>query len=525
MAQIPYLEGTGKLTTLYVDGKPFHARSGEIHNSSSSSLQYMDECVWPALRGMNMNCVVAPIFWECVEPQEGVFDFTLIDGLIQQARREGVRLVFLWFGLWKNSASTYVPEWVKLDHDRFWYVERADKQPLLMMGFQPQRIISPLCEEGVKADAKAFAAVMKHIKEVDDQHTVITMQVENEIGVIGSARDHSKTAEAAFQQQIPAALAEAFGVSGTWSEAFGGDADETFMAWYYASAVQKIIEAGKAELPLPMYVNAWLEQQPWTPGSYPSGGPQFKMHKVWRVAAPGVDFFAPDIYVDYFRGVCDEYASDGNPLFIPEVRQTADTVAFYLYAVGKHNVICFAPFGVEDMQGGAAMMDAETLAMLNISTEAMNSGDNAGALLGDVYGKVASIEDLVEKAHREGRIHGFMETADARSEIVHLSNLDLTFGYYSGNPFAPKGPGATAAGGLVIELDDYEFLVLATGCTLSFAMPEGSPYSVEILSKEEGHFEDGKWVRGRILNGDEQYRHTFGKVAEFQKYKLHPYLY
>ena len=119
MAHIPYIEGTGKQAALYVDGKPFYARSGEIHNSSASSLEYMDARVWPALRNMNMNCVVAPIYWECVEPQEGVFDFTLIDGLLSQARRENVRLVLLWFGLWKNAASTYAPEWVRTDHKRF----------------------------------------------------------------------------------------------------------------------------------------------------------------------------------------------------------------------------------------------------------------------------------------------------------------------------------------------------------------------------------------------------------------------
>ena len=521
MAQLPYLEGSGKLTTLYVDGKPFHARSGEIHNSSSSDLAYMDARVWPALRGMNLNCVVAPIYWECVEPEENVFDFTLIDGLLQQARREGVKLVFLWFGLWKNSSSAYVPGWVKLDGERFAYVKNAGDKPLLFMNGLPHRIITPLCEAAVAADAKAFAAVMRHLNEVDEEHTVITVQVENEIGVMGAARDHSDLAEAAFAQPVPAALAEAMGVTGTWSEAFGKDADETFMAWHYGQAVEKIVQAGKAELNLPMYVNAWLEQSPWTPGTYPSGGPQFKMHKVWRAAAPSVDFFAPDIYVDYYKDVVDEYASDGNPLFIPEVRQTADTVAFYLYAVGKHNAMCFAPFGVEDMSGGAAeQVDAATLAALNISAEAMQSG-GAGALLGDVYGKVASIEELIEKAHREGKIHGFMDGGE-RSEVVHLSHVDLKFGY-TPNAFAPKAPGEPASGGLVIELSDYEFLVLATGCTMSFSAPEGASHSLELLTKEEGHFENGQWVRGRILNGDEAYFTRFGMPAEFIKFKVYPY--
>ena len=522
MAQIPYLEGSGRLTTLYVDGKPFHARSGEIHNSSSSDLAYMDRRVWPALRPMHLNCVVAPIYWECVEPQEGSFDFTLIDGLIAQARRENVRLVLLWFGLWKNSASTYVPGWVKTDRARFWYVQGPAGRPLTYMGALRQQIISPLCAEAVAADARAYAAVMAHLAAVDEERTVITMQVENEIGVLGAARDYSPAAEAAFAAEIPAPMAEAFGVTGTWAEAFGADAAEIFMAWHYGRAVETIAAAGKAAYPLPMYVNAWLEQPPWTPGSYPSGGPQFKMHKVWRVAAPSIDFLAPDIYVDNYRDVCDEYASDGNPLFIPEVRQTADTVAFYLYAVGRHNAMCFAPFGVEDMTGGSAGMDAQTLALLNISAEAMKAGANAGQLLGSAYEQVANMEPLIERAHREGRIHGFLD-AGARSEIVRLSKLDLQFSFGGMNPMAGKAPGAAAAGGLVIELSEYEFVVLACNCSMSFSPAEDNPCELTLLSKEEGRYVDGQWVRGRILNGDEQYLNRFGGEASCLRFQLAPY--
>lgn len=519
MAQIPYLTGTGKQTALMVDGKPFHARSGELHNSSASDLQYMEEKVWPALREMHLNCVVSPIYWECVEPEEGVFDFALLDGLLAQARREGVRLVLLWFGLWKNSASEYVPQWVKKDHQRFWEVRApGGGLPSFINGLH-HRIISPLCAEAVQADAKAYAAVMAHLKEADEQHTVIMMQVENEIGIIGCARDHSPAAEAAFAGQVPDALAEAMGVSGTWAEAFGPDAAENFMAWHYGRAVETIIEAGKAQLALPMYVNAWLEQAPWTPGSYPSGGPQFKVHQIWRAAAPQVDLFAPDIYVDNYRDVVDEYASDGNPLFIPEVRQTADTVAFYLYAVGAHNCLCFSPFGVEDMTGMGEKPDAMTLQMLNIAQDAMGGG--AGKLLADAYDKVAGMEEILEQAHREGRAHGFLDNG-ARSEVVHLAQVDLHI-QYGMNPMAGKAPGLPCAGGLVVELSDDEFILLATGCAVDITAHEGVDASVQLLTKEEGRFENGQWVRGRILNGDERYRNTFGLPAQLQRFKIDLY--
>lgn len=518
MSRIPYIEGTGRLTTLYVDGKPFHARSGEIHNSSSSCLDYMDESVWPALRPLNMNCVVAPIYWECVEPEENVFNFDLIDGLLAQARREKVRLILLWFGLWKNAASTYVPRWVKQDQKRFWYEKAPNNQPLSWPGGLSTRIISPLCQEGVDADAKAFAAVMRHLKEADgEEHTVVMMQVENAIGCLGAARDYSPVAEAAFAEQIPSALAEAFGIRGSWAEAFGSRAPEAFMAWHYGRAVERIASSGKSAYPLPMYVNAWLEDG--EPGNYPSGGPQFKNYHIWRIAAPSIDVYAPDNYQDCFREVCDEYASEGNALLIPETRSSADSVAFFLYAVGRHNAMCFAPFGIEDMMTDSGM-DPEVLAMLNISTDALTTSREAGRLLGSAYTSVESIEELIDIAHREGRIHGFMDNG-VRKEVVHLTNVDLEFNYGNKGPFASQSKGAKG-GGLVIELGDYEFLVLAANCTMSYKSKEGSAQRLDLISKEEGYFAGGKWVRKRILNGDEIYHSGFKKEASFLKYELLP---
>lgn len=513
---LPRIEGSGKDARLIVDGKPFFARAGEIHNSSSSNLEYMENRVWPALRGMHLNCVVAPIFWECVEPEEGKFDFTLIDGLIAQARREGVRLVLLWFGLWKNSGSDYVPSWVKLDNKRFFTVKAPSGDLPLFINNLSNRIISPFCEDAVASDAMAFSKVMAHLREVDEKHTVIAIQVENEIGIIGCARDYSPAAEEAYQKEVPDELKKSLGISGSWEEAFGNDAPETFMAWHYGRAVQKIMEAGKKELDLPMYVNAWLEQPPYTPGSYPSGGPQFKMQKIWKLAAPDAAFIAPDIYVDNYRDVCREYNSFGNPLFIPEVRNSADAVAFYLYAVGGHNVLCFSPFGVEDMAGGSGATDADVLAALNISESALASGDRAGSLLGEAYALVESMEDLLEEGRKSGRLHGFLDDGN-RSEIIHLENADLQINFGL-NPMQGKAPGSPAAGGLVLELSPYEFVVLATGCTLSISPHEGRAGCINLLTKEEGKFVNGEWVRGRILNGDERYVHRFGKHAELQRF-------
>ena len=205
---IPRIQNDNGIQTLYVHDKPFFARSGEIHNSSASNLDYMKEHVWQALRELNMNSVIVPLYWETMEPQEGIFDFTLLDGLIDQAREEQKHLIFLWFGLWKNAESMYVPAWMKQDTDTYFRVRKVNGESI--------NTISPFCEAAIEKDANAFAKVMAHIREIDEQKsTVIFVQVENEIGLLGTERDYSKEAEEKFKEVVPAELKELCATEGS----------------------------------------------------------------------------------------------------------------------------------------------------------------------------------------------------------------------------------------------------------------------------------------------------------------------
>ena len=140
---------------------------------------------------------------------------------------------------------------------------------------------------------------------------------------------------------------------------------------------------------------------------------------------------------------------------------------------------------------------------------------SAGKLLGDVYGKVADMENLIENAHREGKVHGFLSNSSDRAGTVQLPQITLQF-HYNDNRTA-------AAGGLVVELSDYEFVVLACNCSMTYAPADENPYYLDLLSKEEGRYTDGVWQRRRIMNGDEQYMHVFTQEATCFKFKFCPY--
>jgi beta-galactosidase GanA len=194
----PHLESRHGVRQMVVDGSPFLMLGGELNNSSSSSREYMKP-IWPELAKKNLNTVLAAVTWELTEPVEGKFDFSVVDGLIQDARAHNMHLVFLWFGSWKNGESTYVPYWVKTNPQRFPLIKNGSGQAL--------NVLTTFSAATRDADARAFGALMRHIREVDgQQHTVLMMQVENETGVLGDTRDRSAVANRAYAGLVPAQL-------------------------------------------------------------------------------------------------------------------------------------------------------------------------------------------------------------------------------------------------------------------------------------------------------------------------------
>ena len=496
-SQAPHLNPQGSSTQLIVDGKPFLIRGGELGNSSSSSLEYMRP-IWSKLASMNLNTVLMPVYWEMIEPKEEKYDFSLFDGLIQQARKNQIRIVPLWFGSWKNSMSTYVPEWVKTNQTRF--PRSQDKSGHSI------EILSTFSKENMDADARAFAAFMRHLREFDSSdHTVVMVQVENEIGMIPDSRDRSAVANKLFAEPVPSELmnylqqhknslsselskawsAAGSKTTGNWEEIFGkGPAtDEIFMAWYFARYTNRVAEAGKNEYPIPMYVNAALIRPGYMPGQYPSAGPLPHLIDIWRAAAPKIDFLAPDIYFQNFAEWARKYQKPGNPVFIPEVQFGQLSAVNALYAVGQLDAIGYSPFSIE------------------------SADEPLRNVLSDCYDILAQLSPTILANQGKGNSAGLLpEGPEQRApQQIHLGGYTLNITYERAASTSSQSSDAPS-GGLVIATSKDEFIFAGTGLVITFDAEGPGDSLTGILSAEEGKFVNDQWVAGRRLNGDQTHQ-------------------
>jgi len=519
-AALPHLKNQGSAVQLIVDDRPFLILGGELGNSTASSLNYM-KSIWPKLVQLNLNTALIPVYWDLIEPREGTFDFMLIDGLLEQARQNNLRLILLWFGSWKNSMSCYAPGWVKTNPDRF---PRAR-----LKNGQPMEIMSAFSKENCDADARAFASLMRYLRQSDShKHTVIMVQVENEVGMLSDARDWSPAANQAFSGPVPTELIDyltekketlipefharwakkGFKTVGTWEEVFGKGlpTDEIFMAWHYGRYVQAVAAAGKAEYPLPMFVNAALIRPGYKPGQYPSAGPLPHLMDIWRAAAPAIDFLSPDIYFPNFAYWCRQYHQSANPLFIPEAQKGPDSAAQALYAIGQHNSMGYSPFSIENIE------------------------NPANAPLANCYGLLRQLSHLILRS--QGTFMSAGVLLDKQNPIQEIKlgryNLtvshDYTWGWSGGDPKAPSWP---KAGGILLIQGPDEYLIAGTGLIITFASQcPGQTASIQWI--QEGNYdEEESWVPGRWLSGDESHqgRHLRIPMGQFaiQRIRLYQY--
>ncbi|MGR3811908.1 GH35 family beta-galactosidase [Jiulongibacter sp. NS-SX5] len=520
LAQKPYLKTTGNTTQLMVDGQPFLIRGGELGNSTASTIENMKP-VWEKLTAMNLNTVLIPIYWELIEPKEGEFDFKLVNDLILEARQHDLKVVPLWFGSWKNSMSSHAPSWVKLDQERFPRV-KDDRG-------QSQEILSPFSQEVLEADKKAFVALMEFIKRIDEEeNTVIMVQVENEIGMLPSARDHQALAQKAFEKNVPKGLTEylkknqevlvpefasvwkANGAKtwGNWEEIFGANVytDESFMAYYYSVFTNDITAAGKAVYDLPMYVNAALNRTGREPGEYPSAGPLPHLMDVWKAGGTAIDFLSPDFYNPDFKHWCDLYARQHNPLFVPEHGFDETVAAKALYLFGHYQGLGFSPFHIE-------------------KKDTPEEED-----LGKAYTLVENISHLIHQKNGTSQLDGVLLSKAIPGTKLRMGDYLL----HCKNDYTLSWtPGARTndwplGGAIIIQTAPNEFFVSGTGVVVTFEHVADKNLNVGLLKVDEGSFDAAQnWVVKRHLNGDQthQGRHVSIPTGSFQTQRVELYTY
>lgn len=457
------ITGNGPQRCLSVNGRQMLMLAGELSNSAATCKSDIDS-VLPRMSRLGLNTVLVPAQWDLTEPEEGKYDFSLIDETINVARQNNLKIVFLWFGAWKNSMSCYAPLWFKADTKRF---PRA-----MTTAGKPLEIASAFSENILNADKKVFTALLRHIAAVDgDEHTVVMIQVENEIGMLESARDHSPLAEKSYK-------------SGEWRKVVGslnipsGDVlaeDEAFQAYYYAKYVEQLAVAGKKILDIPFYVNAAMNSRGRKPGEYPSAGPLAHLFPVWKKVAPHIDLCAPDIYDTGFKSWAAKYATKDNVLFIPESRCCENSGVRALYTFGEHHAIGFGPFAIDE-------------------APASQTGCVSAA-----YGLMRQLSNLLLNGNSNGKHHeaqgkemkswGVLFSQEDKERVIEDGNTVLTCRHNFTLPWDPRATNGQTwqeGGAYILRLAPNDYIIAGSGVVVVFQTKTEKEQAENVKTGEDG---------------------------------------
>ncbi|MES2441875.1 MAG: DUF5597 domain-containing protein [Pseudomonadota bacterium] len=507
---VPRIVSKNGRHALIVDGAPFLMLAAQANNSSNYPAALPK--VWPVIDQLHANTLEIPVAWEQIEPEEGKFDFSYLDTLLAQAREHRVRLVLLWFATWKNTGPAYTPRWVKTDNKRF--------PRMIGREGKAHYALTPLAKSTLDADRKAFVALMTHLRDRDRQNTVIMVQVQNEPGTYGSARDHSPEADRLFAGPVPEALLRRTGKkAGSWAAVYGRDAELFFHSWHIARYIDQVAEAGKAVKPLPMYANAALTGSPFgwqDPNTYASGGPAHTVIDVYKAAAPHLDLVAPDIYnPDHkqYLGFLDAYARADNPLFVPETGNARGYARYFFAAVGR-GAIGWSPFGMDLTRYSNFPLGAPRVDEATIEIFARNY-----VLFGPMQREWARLA-------YESEVWGASEPTDPEAKHTQVLNLGphtatVSFGRLQFGMDPAKGNDEPVGGVAIARLGLSEYLVTGFHARVDFAPANAGGRNLMFDRVEEGHYDGGKWVFERVWNGDQtDYGLNFTSVPQVLRVKL-----
>lgn len=518
-------------------GRPFLPVGLQAHNSSTGT-----NLIEKAIRAVKVyggNTLETPLYWYQIESEQDVYCMDSVKTIIDQAREAELRLVLLWFGTSKNGHPNYVPEYIKLDPKTYHLTIGPDGMPL--------PALSPHCRATLERDKKAFVKVMEFLKSYDEaEHTVIAVQIENEMGVAGTDRDYSAQAEEEYRKSLPEALRgielEDCGRelvsdpdASDWKKQFGRHAHEAFFAWHHARFIGEIAEAGKRVYDLLLYTNVAVGENAYEEAGlcYNAGAAVGRVLDIWKAGAPALDILAPDIYNQNrreYERICSRYARPDNPLFIPESPYAGEANAMNaILAAAKYGAVGLCYFGAEsgiDENGE------------------LNEGCYDTAL---TMKTLANMAPLLLKYRGTGKVHAIAEDEFETCLHLKLEQYHVIVYYLHSHPMylghmedvkteRGKKKVSVRGRGILVQSGPHEFYLGGAGIALDF-MKRPHPQSeqcyrqlaarnngqLNFLTVEEGHFEDGTWVIDRYRNGDETNFSQYVLEGKVIRIRLNPY--
>ena len=141
------------------------------------------EVYFQKAKELGVNCLQIPIYWNLIESQKDVFNFTELDTILKFANKYGLKIEMLWFStnMIGDSFSFLVPDYVLSVSDKR-FSSKYEGHYSVYYGNSYTLIFND--EWILERETNAVKRLMNHISEWDKsnglQHPVISVQVHNE---------------------------------------------------------------------------------------------------------------------------------------------------------------------------------------------------------------------------------------------------------------------------------------------------------------------------------------------------------
>ncbi len=485
---MPHFEEANGRKVLYVDGRPFTVLAVEIPWWDLIYGRYREtetayDFLYSAAEKMSLNALKVPIKWSMIEPEKGIYDFSYLDHAKSLAEQHHLKLILNWFGHYASGDGTiylnltgelFAPMYIVSDEKTYPRAVDAD-------GVVHHNAASYDYEPIIEREIEAFRAFLQHIKDVDSQtHTILMIQVENEIAVFGVDRhnskrwrDHSTAASKRFAEH-------------------GFTDDLKFSAWDLSyNWIRRIVDAGAAVYPIPFFLNFVGGQvADWMIGGAPGEDVETYLKNCPNISLIGINSYfcaewRPDnscarpsqASIDELRAPLLRYRVGRNLPSITETNSGANSIASRLayVAAGEFGAPIFSPWAL-------TVSYPEPYAPYVLADGSLANG---AFLLRDAYSSLSKVIPQISYYAASNKSKVFM----ARLSSQKFSQTEDVNGF--------KVTVTGEADGQVIALhpSDHEFLLVGYRASVSLNDPAFRWPVMKAVHVEKGYWSGEHWVK------------------------------